>query len=100
MVRADVPTIDAALATDLERLDPFHPLERRRLFMDGCVVPEAELCVQCGTCVYNCPMGLDVRRHARLGLPVVHPRCLACGECVRRCPRGALRFAPLPGGAP
>lgn len=84
---------------DIERLDPFDPLARLRLQWEACVVADAERCVQCGTCVYNCPMGLDVRRHARLGLPILHRRCLGCGECVRRCPRGALRFAPLPGAA-
>lgn len=87
-----------ARETDIEQLDPFDPIARLRLQRGACVVVEAERCVQCGTCVYNCPMGLDVRRHARLGRPILHRRCLACGECVRRCPRGALSFAPLPEG--
>jgi ferredoxin len=48
--------------------------------------------VQCGICSYNCPLGIDVRRHARLGQPIVDRHCLTCGECVARCPRGVLRF--------
>jgi ferredoxin len=58
----------------------------------GKVVPEGDRCVQCGICSYNCPSGIDVRRHAYLGLPVMDSRCLTCGECVLRCPRGVLHF--------
>jgi Fe-S oxidoreductase len=46
--------------------------------------------VQCGICSYNCPIGIDVRRHAWQGRPVQHSQCLTCGECVARCPRGVL----------
>jgi heterodisulfide reductase subunit C len=60
------------------------------------VVPEAEICVQCGMCSYNCPMGIDVRAHAWRGLPIRDSHCLTCSECVRRCPRGVLRFERIP----
>ncbi|OQY81540.1 MAG: hypothetical protein B6D40_10765 [Anaerolineae bacterium UTCFX3] len=43
-------------------------------------------------CSYNCPINIDVRRHAWTGEAVQNSRCLTCGECVARCPRGALRF--------
>jgi ferredoxin len=56
------------------------------------VVPDAARCVQCGICSFNCPIGIDVRRHAWMGEAVVNSRCLTCGECVARCPRGVLRF--------
>jgi ferredoxin len=56
------------------------------------VVPEAIRCVQCGCCSYNCPIGIDVRSHARRGLAINDSHCLTCGECVKRCPRGVLRF--------
>lgn len=82
----------------LERADPDELLGRYRLLAGACVAPEAERCVQCGICAYNCPLGVDVRAYARRGWPVLERRCLSCGECVRRCPRDALRFAPLPGG--
>ncbi len=59
------------------------------------VVPESSRCVQCGICSYNCPAGLDVREHARKGLPIQAASCLVCGECVARCPRGVLRFERL-----
>ncbi|MFN2147964.1 MAG: 4Fe-4S dicluster domain-containing protein [Anaerolineales bacterium] len=56
------------------------------------VIPESRRCVQCGICSYNCPLGVDVRRYARLGQSIAEQACLTCGECVARCPRGALRF--------
>lgn len=58
----------------------------------GQVVPDSARCVQCGICSYNCPIGIDVRRHAWRGQPIHNSRCLTCGECVVRCPRGVLRF--------
>jgi ferredoxin len=65
---------------------------RRRALAQGYVVPETSRCVQCGICSYNCPIGIDVRRHAWNGEPVRDSHCLTCGECVARCPRGVLRF--------
>jgi ferredoxin len=56
------------------------------------VTPEPSRCVQCGVCSYNCPMGIDVRRHVWRNEPVKDSHCLTCGECVKRCPRGLLRF--------
>ena len=58
----------------------------------GQVTPDSSRCVQCGICSFNCPVGIDVRRHAWQGQPVIHSRCLTCGECVARCPRGVLTF--------
>jgi len=65
---------------------------RRTALAQGWVVPENSRCVQYGICSYNCPIGIDVRRHAWLGTPVKDSHCLTCGECVARCPRGVLRF--------
>lgn len=65
------------------------PLE---LLCEAQVVPEAEHCVQCGMCSYNCPMGIDVRAHAWRGLSIRDSRCLTCRECVERCPRSVLRL--------
>ncbi len=71
----------------------FHPdTNRREALASGLVVPDASRCVQCGICTYNCPINIDVRRHAWQGLPVENSQCLTCGECVSRCPRGVLRF--------
>jgi ferredoxin len=58
------------------------------------VVAEPGRCVECGICSYNCPLGIDVRSKARLGLVVADAYCLTCGECVARCPRGTLRLEP------
>ena len=60
------------------------------------VVPEAENCVQCGMCSYNCPMGIDVRAHAWRGQSIRDSHCLTCSECVNRCPRGVLRLERIP----
>ena len=65
---------------------------RRQVLVEANVVPDAARCVQCGICTYNCPIEIDVRRHAWLGIPVSDSHCLTCGECVKRCPRGVLRF--------
>lgn len=65
---------------------------RRQALVAGVVTPDANRCVQCGICNFNCPINVDVRRHAWLGEPVRESHCLTCGECVQRCPRGVLRF--------
>jgi ferredoxin len=65
---------------------------KRDALVSGRVVAERSRCVECGICSYNCPLGIDVRSHARQGIPVADRRCLTCGECVARCPRGTLQF--------
>jgi ferredoxin len=65
---------------------------RRQALAAGYVVPDPARCVQCGICSFNCPIGIDVRRHAWTGTPIKENRCLTCGECVFRCPRGVLSF--------
>lgn len=69
-----------------------HETKRRTSMIKGQVTPDPTRCVQCGICSYNCPVSIDVRRHAWEGQPVVHSQCLTCGECVKRCPRGVLKF--------
>ncbi len=66
--------------------------KRRQLIVQGQVMPDPSRCVQCGLCSFHCPIGIDIRRHAWLGVPIKDSRCLTCGECVARCPRGVLRF--------
>jgi NAD-dependent dihydropyrimidine dehydrogenase PreA subunit len=65
---------------------------RHAASIGGQVTPDPARCVQCGICSFNCPINIDVRRHAWLGEPIHNSRCLTCGECVARCPRGVLRF--------
>ena len=65
---------------------------RHKALSAGQVAPDSARCVQCGICSFNCPINIDVRRHAWTGEAVVNSRCLTCGECVARCPRGVLRF--------
>jgi NAD-dependent dihydropyrimidine dehydrogenase PreA subunit len=70
--------------------------QRRKALGEGYVVPDSKRCVQCGICSYSCPIEIDVRRYAWLGVPVKDSYCLTCGECVRRCPRGVLCFERTP----
>jgi heterodisulfide reductase subunit C len=65
---------------------------RRKVIVQGQVVPDSSRCVQCGVCTFHCPSGIDIRRHAWVGAAIKDSRCLTCGECVARCPRGVLRF--------
>ena len=62
--------------------------------VEAVVVAETIRCVECGICSFNCPLGIDVRTHVRLGRPVADAYCLTCGDCVARCPRGTLRLEP------
>ncbi|HEU4563177.1 MAG TPA: 4Fe-4S dicluster domain-containing protein [Gemmatimonadaceae bacterium] len=73
---------------------------RLRLLARGVVAAEPGRCVQCGICEYNCPIGIDIRRYSRDGLPVADSRCILCGACVARCPRGTLRLEPEPPARP
>lgn len=69
--------------------------EKYRTLAGAWVMPEPRRCVQCGVCSFNCPMGIDVRRHVWRGEPVSNSTCLTCSECVKRCPRGLLRFESI-----
>lgn len=74
------------------RISRFEEASRYKALASSQVVPDPLRCVQCGICSYNCPIGIDVRRFAWLGNPVVDSHCITCGECIQRCPRGVLRF--------
>ncbi len=69
-----------------------HESKHQQTLVEAYVVPDQARCVQCGICSYNCPIEIDVRRHAWLGIPVHDSHCLTCGECVARCPRNVLHF--------
>jgi ferredoxin len=68
----------------------------RDLLASSSIVPDAQRCVQCGICSFNCPLGIDIRQKAFQGFSFIEGACLTCGECVRRCPRGVLRFEKAP----
>ncbi len=70
--------------------------QRQKTLATAQVVSEPIRCVQCGICSFSCPIGIDVRRHARTGIPVADRHCITCGECVTRCLRGVLRFDTIP----
>jgi ferredoxin len=68
---------------------------RRRALSHARLVSDPALCIQCGTCSYNCPAGVDIRGHVWREEPIDDSRCITCGECVTRCPRSVLRFVSL-----
>ena len=59
---------------------------------------EKEACVNCGTCMRLCPMGVFTRGEAGIE---IHPRrrCIQCMHCAGACPRKAIRFEELPEAA-
>lgn len=71
-------------------------VRRREALVTGIVTSQPIRCVQCGICSYSCPIGIDVRRHVREGIPVTASQCLTCGQCVARCPRGVLTLESSP----
>lgn len=74
-----------------------HEFKSRHQVLSGAqVVPQADICVQCGCCTHNCPIGIDVRAFAWRGQAINSSYCLTCGECVKRCPRGVLSFELIP----
>ena len=52
------------------------PDARHEVLAAGWVVPEPLRCVQCGICSFNCPIDIDVRRHAWLDEPIRDSHCL------------------------
>ena len=76
----------------MNKIQQLNVSSHRQVLVEANVVSDAARCVQCGICSYNCPIAIDVRRHAWLGIPVADSHCLTCGECVARCPRGVLHF--------
>lgn len=80
----------------MNKLNQGKKSSRYEVLSTGWVKADYVRCVQCGICSYNCPMGIDVRRHVWSCRPVGERRCLTCGECVERCPRGTLYFERLP----
>lgn len=66
--------------------------QRTKALVSAQLVAEHGRCVECGMCSFNCPIGIDIRRHVQQELSISDQRCLACGECVSRCPRGVLHF--------
>ena len=65
-------------------LGAFYSLFQRFSFLQLRV--DREKCVDCGKCVRDCPMGVDVLRSPN------SPECIRCGGCADSCPTKALKF--------
>jgi len=72
-----------------------YELLKNRALSEGTVLSDKSLCVQCGICSFNCPMGIDVRASVWYGDSISTTICLACGRCIIMCPRGALRMEKI-----
>ena len=59
---------------------------------------DKDLCVNCGTCLRLCPMGVFTRGEKGVE---IHPRrrCIQCMHCAGACPKKAIRFEELPAQA-
>ena len=71
----------------------------------GAVVLDAELCIQCGSCVRACVVGLDkippndklaIRLDTETQLPLKCDLCMGDPQCVKFCPTEALRLTDEP----
>ena len=51
-----------------------------------------DLCIQCGKCSKNCPMGLEVHKMVQKD-DMRSVDCINCGECVSNCPKEAISFS-------
>ncbi|MBI4928218.1 MAG: 4Fe-4S ferredoxin, partial [Anaerolineae bacterium] len=51
-----------------------------------------EQCIDCRSCVRNCPMSLDV--NALVHAPnMENSECILCGNCVDTCNKGVIRYS-------
>lgn len=53
---------------------------------------EKDKCIDCGKCLKECPMSLDVNRMVRQE-QMEHTECILCSSCVDTCPEGAITYA-------
>ena len=70
------------------------PVEIRKAYYD--LDPErldrlmADLCIGCGKCVRDCPVGaMTVRGNVAR---VDYTKCVGCGKCAASCPVGAIQI--------
>ena len=48
------------------------------------------VCLQCGLCLYACPVDGALKRVRRTGAIQVTEKCIGCGHCVAACPFGMI----------
>ena len=66
--------------------------------LDGHIVDQPVICLQCGLCMTACPTGA-MRRNKAGAVVVDEEKCTGCGLCVMACPYGAVRLDPVTGKA-
>jgi polyferredoxin len=49
-------------------------------------------CVECNRCNESCPMAIDIKTLAAIGMEVKNLRCVGCGHCVDACPTKTLSY--------
>ena len=53
---------------------------------------DAEKCVDCKTCLMNCPMSLDVNEMVKRG-NMENSECILCGTCADICPNNVICYS-------
>jgi ferredoxin-type protein NapH len=49
-------------------------------------------CIKCNQCNIICPMSIDIKSKAEIGIAVKSARCVGCGHCVDICPTKTLTY--------
>ena len=52
------------------------------------------ICVQCGLCMYACPLDA-MKRDPKTGAVIVTDKCNGCGQCIIACPYGVIFQDPI-----
>lgn len=47
-------------------------------------------CLNCNTCVENCPFNIDIPKYIEQGTRIKSSECVMCMRCISACPEGAL----------
>ena len=54
------------------------------------IVPNSKVCIGCGTCVRNCPVGALSLENGKAKID--YGKCIGCGFCISICPVGAIEI--------
>lgn len=58
--------------------------------LDTMIKVDESLCINCGSCIKACPVGLITKDKFPVSIPDGWNQCIDCGHCVSICPTGAM----------